>query len=90
MYILKGDAVIQVTVEVIRRSNSRSTQYNWNDIQEVLLNHFSAFEIPFPLIARASKDLPAREDVLAFRQQVETDLKRVHRNVSYRFTFTEV
>lgn len=82
--------MIQVTVEVIRRSNSRSTQYNWSDIQGVLLNHFLTFEITSTLIARASKDLPTREDVLAFRQRVETDLKRVHRNVSYRFTFAEV
>ena len=36
--------VIRVTVEVVRRINSRSTQYNWSDIQAVLTTNFQGYE----------------------------------------------
>ena len=92
--------MITLTIHVIARAASRSTSYNVKDIERALCDSGlepvrntyldSEGKSRVSLIFTAEQSYEDRDATLAARNTIETALKRVHRNVSYRFEFSGV
>ena len=92
--------MIKLTIHVVARVGTRSTSYNVKDVERALrdceLNPVrntyrdSKGKSRVGLIFTAEQSFPDRKTTLAARKKIEQRLKRVHRNVSYRFEFEGV
>lgn len=81
--------MITVSIQVIARANSRSTSYNVKDVERALKDAGlePAREGMFFKAEQSCKD---RKSALITRKAIELGLKRVHRNILYRFEFSGV
>lgn len=92
--------MIKLTIKVVARASSRSTSYNVKDVERAFMdcelvptrNTYldSKGKTRIGMIFTAEQSYPDRKTTLAARKKIEQRLKRVHRNVSYRFEFEGV
>ena len=80
------DTHLTLTVSVVARSATRSTSYNVRDMVRVL-EGVGLSPVREGMLLVASHVCASKEEALSLRKQVETSIKRVHRNASYRFVF---
>ena len=81
------DKAITLTIQVIARMGSRSTSYNVKDVEQALLQ-VGLTPVRDGAVFTAEQVCSNKADTLTARKQIEAALKRVHRNVAYRFSFS--
>lgn len=85
-YTKSMDKAVTLTIQVIARMGSRSTSYNVKDIERALLQ-VGLTPVRDGVFFIAEQVYSNKADTLAARKRIEAALKRVHRNVTYAFSF---
>jgi len=81
--------MIKLVVQVIARVNTRSTSYNVKDVERALTDAGLQPVRNGPFFV-AEHSYSSKDETIAARKRIETALKRVHRNILYRFEFEGV
>lgn len=75
--------------QIWRRSNTRSTSYNWTSVKAVLERNNLPYEIKMMgLLAEVVTSFTTRQEAVAFRTKFERELRCIHRNVAYTCNIT--
>ena len=83
------EKAIKISIQIVARMGTRSTSYNIKDMERALLQ-IDLTPVRDGIFINAEKVCDNHADAIAARRQIETALKRVHRNVAYKFDFEEV